>query len=735
MRVRIGKWIVLAGLLTVSLALGLPVSGLAQNAGDPPGRVGRLAQISGTVSFHSADENQWGPATLNFPITSGNSLWTEPRSHAAVDVGSSRIYMDSSTELDIATLDDQSFIASLPQGAAYLRVYNGSGQYEIDTPRGQVQLVQSGDYEIVAGDSDHPTTVTVFEGAARLSGPGVNLALGPQQSAIISGQGNQLQASTGQAAPPDDFIRFVQDEERPYQNQLSQPAPQYGSPEMTGYQDLNRYGSWQSSPDYGQVWYPQVAAGWAPYRYGHWAYVWPWGWTWVDDAPWGFAPFHYGRWVDYGGRWGWAPGRYERAPIYAPALVAFFGDFGGISIGISIGSAVGWVPLGYDEVYYPGYRVSRDYLNRMNVTYVRNTTIINYNYYNSPHGDDYSHYRNHQHGATLVPGDAMLHSRPIDQAWKQIPQASSSQPWQHAKPYGGQAPIKPDLATAGFNQGVAHKAGIAPTGQPNRPVTPGPKIQSDAGGQGQGTGGGKSLKNQGAPGPTIVPSTGTGQQNVQPGTGGQGQGTGSQGQGTGSQGQGTGGQGQGTGGGKNLKNQGAPGPTIVPSTGTGQQNVQPGTGGQGQGTEGQGQGTGNGKNLKNQGAPGPTIVPSTGTGQQNVQPGTGGQGQGTGSQGQGTGGQGQGTGGGKNLKNQGAPGPTIVPSTGTGQQNVQPGTGGQGQGTEGQGQGTGNGKNLKNQGAPGPTIVPSTGPGQQNVQPGTGDQKTKCAPGDTTCKP
>ena len=52
---------------------------------DPPSRVGRLAQMSGTVSFHTSDENQWEAATLNYPITSGNSLWTEPQAHAAVD--------------------------------------------------------------------------------------------------------------------------------------------------------------------------------------------------------------------------------------------------------------------------------------------------------------------------------------------------------------------------------------------------------------------------------------------------------------------------------------------------------------------------------------------------------------------------------------------------------------------------------------------------------------------------
>src|SRR5262249_39049506 len=106
-----------------------------------------------------------------------------------------------------------------------------------------------------------------------------------------------------------------------YAQQSPQPQ-QYVSPEMTGYEDLDRNGSWVTSPDYGPLWTPTtVVAGWAPYRYGHWAWIRPWGWTWVDDAPWGFAPFHYGRWVVVGGRWCWAPGRYVSRPVYAPALV------------------------------------------------------------------------------------------------------------------------------------------------------------------------------------------------------------------------------------------------------------------------------------------------------------------------------------------------------------------------------------------------------------------------------
>jgi len=497
-----GRGLILAGLMAASMSLGLPASSLAQDttgqspgsqipggpsAGDPPSRVGRVAEVSGTVSFHTSDESQWQAATLNYPVTSGNSFWTEPRSHAALELGPSRIYLDSSTELDIGTLNDQGFVASMPQGALYLQVADpaGSAPLEIDTPRGQVHINQPGRYEIVAGDADHPTTVTAYDGGAQVTGPGVNLSLGPQQAAAITGQNqNDLQVATGQAQQPDDFVQLVQSQEQPNQPNQGQPqqgAAPYASPEMTGAQDLNQYGSWQSTPDYGQVWYPQVSADWAPYRYGHWAYVAPWGWTWVDDSPWGFAPFHYGRWVDYGGRWGWAPGPYDPYPVYAPALVSFFGDFGGIGVGISIGFGdVGWVPLGWGEPYYPGYGVSEHCFQQLNIAFVNRTTINNYyNDYRSGHHDGFDHYRNHEHGATMVSADDMQHSRSIGQAWHKHPQGSSNQAWTQAKSWGGQAPVKPSLATAGLTPNAAHQLGLK--GQPGglqQHRSPGPSFAS-----------------------------------------------------------------------------------------------------------------------------------------------------------------------------------------------------------------------------------------------------------------
>jgi hypothetical protein len=70
------------------------------------------------------------------------------------------------------------------------------------------------------------------------------------------------------------------------------------------------------------------------------------GWTWVDDAPWGWAPYHYGRWVFASGFWAWAPGPIIVRPIYAPALVAFFGGF-------AVGRPLAWVALGWGEPCVP----------------------------------------------------------------------------------------------------------------------------------------------------------------------------------------------------------------------------------------------------------------------------------------------------------------------------------------------------------------------------------------------
>ena len=469
----------------------------ATNPGDPPGRVGRLAQITGTVSFHTSDESQWEAATLNYPITSGNSLWTEPQAHTAIDVGGSRLYLDSSTELDIGTLNDQGFQASLPQGAVYLRAGN-DGNFEFDTPRGAVTISQPGHYEIVAGDATHPTTVTALDGTAQIEGPGVNMTVTGPQTASLTGQ-NPVTGTTG-LAQRDEFVAYADNVEHPYlepaaaQQQAVQQTQQYVPPAMTGGQDLGQYGDWQQTPDYGPAWFPQVSVNWAPYRYGHWAYIAPWGWTWIDDASWGFAPFHYGRWAHFHHRWCWVPGGYAERPVYAPALVSFLGNLLGLNLGG--GPSVGWIPLGPREVWYPPYRYGQHYFRDVN--YWGGGRYGNFNdrwAVNIP----LRNFLNHR-DATVVAAADMRNSRPIGRSFHDITPAEWQSKFANAAARNGEVPVKPTLRTAGLTPTAARQFGqlLPANGQlPGRPRAPGPQVATGTANNRTGItlGNGRSLPN------------------------------------------------------------------------------------------------------------------------------------------------------------------------------------------------------------------------------------------------
>jgi len=53
-----------------------PDSAPNQVGDDPPSRAARLSLVSGTVSFEPASVEDWVPATLNRPLTTGDRLWT-----------------------------------------------------------------------------------------------------------------------------------------------------------------------------------------------------------------------------------------------------------------------------------------------------------------------------------------------------------------------------------------------------------------------------------------------------------------------------------------------------------------------------------------------------------------------------------------------------------------------------------------------------------------------------------
>jgi uncharacterized protein DUF6600 len=354
---------------------GLIVAGAATMwaQDDPPSRVARLNFLEGSVSFQAAGHDDWAAATPNYPLTVGDHLWADDRSHAELHLGSTAIRLDSHTAIAFLNLDDRMTQVRLSDGTINIsiRYLDENESYEVDTPNGAVTLLRPGRYRIDADPDRQLTTVTVRGGEAEVTAGGQAFPVHARQSAYVTGA-DQPNTEMAAAGPSDDFDLWW---ERRDDRAERRPPPRYVSREMIGYEDLDDYGTWRDYPGYGPCWVPRVEAGWAPYHNGHWVLVEPWGWTWVDDAPWGFAPFHYGRWAFYGGGWVWLPGAVAVRPVYAPALVAWVGGshFG---VGIGIGGGVGWFPLGPREAYIPSYRVSNTYVTRVNVTNVTNVTNI-----------------------------------------------------------------------------------------------------------------------------------------------------------------------------------------------------------------------------------------------------------------------------------------------------------------------------------------------------------------------
>lgn len=359
---------------TFSLLAGLPA-----HAQDPPMRVADLNYLAGNVSMQPAGADDWSPAVMNRPFTTGDNLWADADSQAELHLNNAVLRLGAQSSLGFLNLDDHIAQFRFSQGEFVLRVRHlrDDESFEVDTPNAAITILRGGEYRFNADPDSATTLVVVRRGQAEITGGGQAFTLNPGNSATLSGT-DQLSYDVQYAPDPDGFEAWC--EQRDSREAHLQSA-RYLPPDVIGYEELDSYGTWRDTPGYGAVWYPTVDASWAPYRDGHWAWIEPWGWTWVDDAAWGFAPSHYGRWAYVNGGWGWMPGPLAivaggpaiTSVVYAPALVAFIGG-GGWGASLSFGGpAVGWVPLGPGEVYAPSYQVSQNYFRTVNVS---NTTVV-----------------------------------------------------------------------------------------------------------------------------------------------------------------------------------------------------------------------------------------------------------------------------------------------------------------------------------------------------------------------
>ena len=332
---------------------------------DPPDRAARLSYIEGEVSMQPAGEEDWAPALLNRPLTTGDKLWAEPDARAEIQVGPAAVRLGSNTGFSFLNVDDNTIQMRVTAGVlnVSVRSLRDSEQIEIDTPNVALTLLRPGNYRVEVNDAGDSTVVKVSEGELQATGPSQDIVVHAQQVVTFNGV-DDLVARHGTLGAPDEFDSWSLERDRRDERVASSRTAEYVAPDVTGYEDLEDNGTWSSEPEYGYVWTPRVAVGWAPYQLR------PLGVGFARGAGPG-STTRVGamrRFTTADGRTSAIAGVGCPGPRHVPRGVRA----GARGLGRPHGHDVSWFPLGPREVYVPGRRYSRHYWERVNFsnTYV-----------------------------------------------------------------------------------------------------------------------------------------------------------------------------------------------------------------------------------------------------------------------------------------------------------------------------------------------------------------------------
>lgn len=305
-------------------------------------RLIRLSFIEGDVLLQRGDSEEWIPAAVNMPLRPHDKIWAPVGTRAEIqfDDGTTARLAENSN-LDIVGFREGVTHIELTLGVASFSTRTSSRTsrmetLEIFTPQSSIRVNGASKLRVEVAE-DESSRITVREGKIEIETNEEPVFVGKGEEILIEGSNNP-QYIVSRAGMPDEWDRWS--EERDGQIIQSESYRHLPPGVTSGGAELDEYGSWIESPEYGWVWAPRVDVGWAPYNSGRWVWIDPWGWTWVSYEPWGWAPYHYGRWATVSTGWVWVPGR-GRA-VWSPGYVRFiYGP-----------DWVAWVPLGPGEVYY-----------------------------------------------------------------------------------------------------------------------------------------------------------------------------------------------------------------------------------------------------------------------------------------------------------------------------------------------------------------------------------------------
>jgi hypothetical protein len=345
--------------------------------------VARISVMDGDVTVRRGDSGDWVAGVINAPLMTGDQIATAANSRTEIQLDAANsLRMGGDASVRIAELEYDRYQFQVARGTVTYRVLHPTDvNIEVDTQNLAVRPSKEGVYRIRVDDAGE-SEITVRLGSVEVATTSGSQWVNVGETLMARGPAGDPEFKIADAVPMDDWDHWNESRD---QAELTSVSNQYVPPGVTGAEDLDQYGTWANSPDYGYVWQPTEPAGWSPYSAGQWTWEDWYGWTWVGDEPWGWAPYHYGRWFyrpQVG--WAWFPGARFTRHYWSPALVGFVG-WGGAGFGLGY---VGWVPLAPYEALRPwwggAYYGRPGYMNRyigvssVNMASVyRNSAVLN----------------------------------------------------------------------------------------------------------------------------------------------------------------------------------------------------------------------------------------------------------------------------------------------------------------------------------------------------------------------
>ncbi len=296
---------------------------------------GRVSYDTKGILVKGAADKDWERATINTLLMPGDSLWVDQGGLSEVELsGGTFLRLADGSKAELKALPPAADVRGW-MGSFYVqRVSRSQGSLVITTPSCQVDVPIDSCVRVDVDEKGGATVSVRWGGAEVRTEAGAPVRLAEAQRLWVD-PGYLPSDPTGfDRAENDSFDQWNGERASVLANgyQTLPKEVEIAAP-VVGVSDLGSYGEWvyvDSRP----CWRPTVVADYVPYRYGCWNYSPAFGNVWVGAYPFCYVTSHYGRW-NYASSYGWC---WSYDPVWSPAWATT----------VCAGDYLMWAPMGYD---------------------------------------------------------------------------------------------------------------------------------------------------------------------------------------------------------------------------------------------------------------------------------------------------------------------------------------------------------------------------------------------------